>query len=537
MAKIKPWVLAGTLGAAGAVYPGAASRPNVLFIAVDDLKPWLGCYGHPVIQTPNLDRIAEKGTVFLRNYCQVALCGPSRLSLMTGLRPDTTQVYNMGGEIFHIDTARKRVPHLKTIPEYFKEHGYTTIGFGKVLDDRNTGPGQDRRSWSDPRGVRWEWDESLWPQRPARGGYQNPETRRRIEEALAEAERRGITQRRELVDFLSSVEGVRPAWEGEDLPDEAYTEGNVMAAPSIRAIHRHGERYRSDGTPFFLAVGFYKPHLPFVAPKKYWDLYSPEDFDLDPVQHYPENGVVYAETPYIEGRTYHYVPDEGPIPEDVQRSLLHGYAACVSYVDAQIGKLLRALEEENLLDRTVICVWGDHGFHLGDKQIWGKHTNFEEANHSPLLMASPSIPGGRVEGTFLTEFIDVFPTLCELAGLEPPPGLEGKSLAGLMRGERLPVNRPAVSQYMRNIDEERFMGWSVRGPRYRYTEWRRISSDGGNFSHSGDVVGQELYDYVRDPGETRNHAGDPEYGPVLAGMMRQFDEVLPHLPERTPEGE
>ena len=528
------------IAACAAVLPGLfcsadgnpAERPNVLFIAVDDLKPWLGCYGHPVIKTPNIDRIASMGTVFRQNYCQVAVCGPTRISLLTGLRPDTTQVYNMGGEVFHLDTARKRAPHLKTIPGWFKDNGYTAIGFGKVFDGRNTDPGQDRRSWSDPKGVRWEWDNTLWPESPARGGYQNPETRRRIEEALKEAERRGIKNSRAVLDFLSTVEGTRPVCESMDLPDEAYAEGNVMAPPAVQAIRRFGK----SGGPFFLAVGFYKPHLPFTAPKKYWDLYSPEDFMLEPVQSYPENGVQVAETGYIEGRGFHPVPVSGPIPEELQRHMMHGYAACVSYVDAQIGKLLQALEEQNLLDKTIICLWGDHGFHLGDKQIWGKHTNFEEATRAPLIIASPAMTGGRAEEEFMTEFIDVFPTLCELAGLEAPEGLAGKSLAGLMRGERLPVNRPAVSQYMRDADGQRVMGWAVRDRRYRYVEWRNITPEGGNFTLSGEVIGRELYDYDADPHETRSRAGDPEYSVILQEMIRQFDDVLSHLPARTEDG-
>ncbi len=207
----------------------ALRRPNVLFIAIDDLKPWIGCYGHPVVKTPNLDRIARMGTVFQRNYCQVAICGASRMSLLTGLRPDTTQVYNMGGDVFHIDTARKRAPQLTTLPGHFKDHGYICRGYGKVFDSRNTDNGQDTQSWSNPAGVLWKWDESLWPA-PARGGYQNPETRRLIDSALADAKKRGMTKKTDILKFLSSVEGTRPVCESEDVPDEAYAEGNAMAA-------------------------------------------------------------------------------------------------------------------------------------------------------------------------------------------------------------------------------------------------------------------------------------------------------------------
>lgn len=529
---VRKAVAVSLLFTVGKVRAEERQKLNVLFIAVDDLKPWLGCYGDPVIQSPNIDRLATMGTVFQQNYCQVALCGPTRMSLLTGLRPDTTQVYNMGGEIYHIDTARKRAPWLKTIPGWFKENGYASLGFGKVFDDRNTGPGQDRQSWSDPAGVGWEWDHSLWPVQPARDGYQNPETRKLIEATFAEAKRLGKTETRQITDLFSATKGAHPVCECLDVPDEAYAAGNSIVLPALREIRQKGQAFHKTGSPFFIAVGFYKPHLPFVAPKKYWDLYSPDDFDLAPVQHYPENGVSFAETDYIEGRTYDPIPDTGPIPEELQRYMLHGYAACVSYVDAQVGKLLAALEEEGLLEQTVICLWGDHGFHLGDKQIWGKHTNFEEATQAPLIIASPNVLGGQVVDKSMTEFIDVFPTLCELAGVEEPVKLDGKSLVGLMRGTQSQVKLAAVSQYMRDAAGQKVMGWAIRNPRYRYVEWRRISSDGKNVSLSGEVVGTELYDYRQDPYESRNLAASSEYDDICKEMRGLFDEMLPNLPAR-----
>lgn len=530
--KLFVGLLLSSLWSSGFLHADDASRqPNVLFIAIDDLKPWLGCYGHPVVKTPNLDRIARMGTVFQRNYCQVAICGASRISLLTGLRPDTTGVYNMGGEIFHIDTARKHAPQLTTLPGHFKDHGYVCRGFGKVFDSRNTDNGQDKQSWSNPEGVLWKWDESLWPA-PARGGYQNADTRRLIDSALADANQRGIMKKTDILEFLSSVDGTRPVCESEDVPDEAYAEGNAMAAPALRTIHQHSKSYRDDGRPMFLAIGFYKPHLPFVAPKKYWDLYSAEDFEPASVQHYPIDGVSYAKTEYVEGRGFHPVPSQGTIPEPLQRHMMHGYAACVSYVDAQVGKLLQALEEESLLNDTIICVWGDHGFHLGDKQIWGKHTNFEQATRAPLIIASPKIPGGRVEEETLTEFVDVFPTLCELAAIDPPAKLEGESLVALMRGKQSAANPPAVSQYMRNADDGKVMGWAIRNDRFRYVEWRPITSKDLRYTFSETVVGVELYDYQTDSNESRNLADDPDYNKVRTKMVKLFDEVLPNLPAR-----
>ncbi len=509
------------------------SKPNVLFIAVDDLKPWLGCYGHPVVKTPNMDRLAKAGTVFRNTYCQVALCGPSRMSVLTGLRPDTIGIYSMGSgwEEQQISAARKRVPGLKTIPEYFKENGYTALGFGKVFDSRNTDKYQDQQSWSGKRGVLWEWDESLYPIKPVGGGYQDPATRKIVEEAHKELKRRKLNKPQRTA-FLSTIEGARPVCEALDLPDEAYAEGNVMTAPALKVIREHGE----SGKPFFLAVGYYKPHLPFVAPKKYWDLYSPEDFELEPVQAYPKDGIACAETDYIEARGFHPVPERGPISEELQRHMMHGYAACVSYVDAQIGKLFQALEDAGLAGNTIICLWGDHGFHLGDKQVWGKHTNYEQATRAPLIISSPSIPRGVVEDEALAELIDLFPTLCELAGLDTPQRLDGESLVGLMRGQRTADNPAAVSQYMRfKMEGGPVMGWAIRTSRYRFVEWRRVLNDDGRVTFTGEVVGRELYDYKTDPNETRNLASSIEHRGVLSDMEKEFDRVLPDLPLRSRE--
>ncbi|MDF7823917.1 sulfatase [Pontiellaceae bacterium B12227] len=505
-------------------------KPNVLFIAVDDLKPWLGCYDHPVVKTPNIDRLAKAGTVFRNTYCQVALCGPSRMSVLTGLRPDTTGIYSMGTgwEEQQVAAARKRVPGLKTIPEYFKENGYTALGFGKVFDSRNTDKFQDRKSWSHDGGVQWEWDEALYPVKPVGGGYQNPATRKIIEDALAEVKRRKLNKRNRN-EYLSTIKGARPVCESMDLPDEAYAEGNVMTAPALKVIREHGK----SGKPFFLAVGYYKPHLPFVAPKKYWDLYSPGDFKVEPVQMYPKDRVACAETDYIEARGFYPVPEQGPIPEALQRHMLHGYAACVSYVDAQIGKLFQALEDAGLAENTIICLWGDHGFHLGDKQVWGKHTNYEQATLAPLIISDPSIPGGVVENEAMTELIDLFPTLCELAGLDAPPRLDGESLVGLMRGEQAGGNLVAVSQYMRlKVEEGPVMGWAIRTLGYRYVEWRRILNCDGRIASTGDVVGRELYDYKVDPNESRNLAASIEHRGVLSEMIAEFDEALPDLAQR-----
>jgi arylsulfatase A-like enzyme len=483
----------------------SSKKPNILFIVSDDLKPLLGCYGASWIQSPNIDRLAQRGTVFKSNYCQVAFCAPTRFSLLTGLRPDTTGMY-LNPEKAQ-DLLRTRLPDVVTLPQLFKNHGYITHPLHKVFDGRTVDQTHDAVSWTVPYGP-WEMAPG---EKPAPGGYQDPVTKARLAEAITQGK---------------PASG--PPTEACDIPDNAYHDGGVAqtAAKRIR-------EFANKKDPFFLAVGFVKPHMAFIAPKKYWDLYDRAALPLAPFQELPAGSphdlAFYSNSGELREREG--VPKAGPIAEALQRELIHGYAACVSYIDAQVGLLMKTLDETGIADNTIICFWGDHGWHLGEHGHWGKLTNYEDAARAPLIISAPGFSGG-VKASGLTEFLDVYPTLCELAGLPTPTHVEGKSLVTLMRGKEVSIHKAAMTQMSRGTGKHATMGWSMRTSRYRYIEWR--SAD---FSHEKPVFGSqtlaiELYDYQTDPHERENIAGKAECAALLAEQQRLFDDLLPHLPRR-----
>jgi len=498
-------------------------KPNILFIAIDDLKPLLGCYGVPWIKSPTMDRLAARGTLFTKNYCQAALCAPTRASLLTGVRPDSTGVYFNPFKVKNV--LRLRLPNVVTLPQHFKNNGYVTLAMGKVFDGRTVDAGHDAVSWSRAyvshfgfapggRGVR---------------GYQNSETKERLT--------------REARDHPGKhVPG--PPTEGEHVPDDAYADG-AMARTAVKEI----EDLAKQQHPFFLAVGFYKPHLPFIAPKKYWDLYDRDALPLAPNQRFPRGSPPSAHVIPNSGelRDYAGVPGSGPIVEAQQRELIHAYAACVSYIDAQVGLLIEALERSGVAGNTIICLWGDHGWHLGEHGHWGKSTNYEDATRAPLIISAPGI-GQGVRTSSLSEFLDIYPTLCELAGLPKPSHLQGKSLIPIMRNSKTQLHEAAVSQCSTvdsqmspqlvggRIDEaaaiDSHMGWTLRTPRYRYVEWREAKLTGNERVFGSEQLGVELYDYEKDPLETENFARRPEYAEVLKELQGLFDGLLRHLPKR-----
>jgi len=498
-----------------------AKRPNVLFIAIDDLKPLLGSYGTSWIKSPAMDRLADRGTVFLANYCQVPLCAPTRASLLTGLRPDSTRIYFNPFKTKNV--LRVRLPDVVTLPQHFKNHGYITHPLHKVFDGRTVDRGHDAVSWTVPYGP-WELAQG---ERPAPGGYQDPVTKARIAQALKQG-----------------MPASGPATEACDIPDNAYHDGGVAqtAAKRIR-------EFANQKQPFFLAVGFVKPHLPFIAPKKYWDLYDRKTLPLAAFQQFPVGSpdVAQRNPGSEELRAYEGIPKTGPFDEELQRELLHGYAACVSYIDAQVELLVRTLEQAGVADNTIICIWGDHGWHLGEHGHWGKSTNYEDASRAPLIIVAPGL-GKSIRTTSLTELLDVYPTLCELAGLPLPNHLQGKSLVPIMRDAGFQLHEAAITQsstidsHMGRqlvaglLDDESgidsVMGWTLRTPRYRYVEWRKAVISGGERSFEANAVAVELYDYNADPLERENLAGKPEYAGVLASQQALFDRLLPDLPKR-----
>lgn len=480
-------------------------QPNVLFIISDDLKPLLGCYGTSWIQSPNIDRLAAQGTVFKSNYCQVAFCAPTRFSLLTGLRPDTTGMYLNPDK--PQDILRTRLPDALTLPQLFKKHGYITHPLHKVFDGRTVDQGHDSASWTVPYGP-WEMAAG---EKPAPGGYQDPTTKARLAEFLKQGK---------------PASG--PATEACDIPDNAYHDGGVAytAAKRIR-------EFSAKDQPFFLAVGFVKPHLPFIAPKKYWDLYDRASLPCAPFQNLPQSSAhdlaFYSNSGEL--RAYSDVPKTGSISEEQQRELIHGYAACVSYIDAQLGLLLQTLKDCGVADDTIVCFWGDNGWHLGEHGHWGKLTNYEDAARVPLIISAPKFPSG-MRALALTELLDVYPTLCELAGLPIPPNLEGKSLVPLMRGENKPLHEAALTQMSQGKGKNGTMGWAIRTLRYRYIEWRAADFSADMPMFSDRVQATELYDYQTDPLEQVNFAGTSEYAAVLKQQQALFEKLLPHLPKR-----
>ncbi|MEA3368083.1 MAG: sulfatase [Planctomycetota bacterium] len=441
-------------------------RMNVLFIAVDDLKPLLGCFGYAKIHSPNIDRLASRGTVFARTYCQQAVCAPSRASVMSGCRPDTTRVWDLQTPL------RRAMPNVLTLCQHFKAHGYTTVSLGKVYHHYVK---------DDPQG----WSEVPWrPSGDWKGrGYLSPEA-----QAIAAKE----------------AKGRGPAYESADVPDTAYPDG-ALATKAVETLRR------VKGKPFFLAVGFYKPHLPFNAPKRYWDMYPPKMIDLADNPFKPNGAPDLAMTNWGELRNYPGMPKRGDLTQDQARTLIRGYKACVSYTDAQIGCVLDELARLGLAEKTVVVLWGDHGWHLGDHGLWCKHTNFESATRAPLVLASPRIAGGK-RTQRLAEFVDIYPSTCALAGLSVPEHCEGTSLVPLMRAPEQPWKAAAFSQYPRGRG---VMGYSMRTERYRFTRWQK--------RQGGEVVATELYDHENDPEENVNLAARPEHKDLVARLARQLE--------------
>ena len=439
VAVVLPWVLVAN----------EPSTPNILFIAVDDLRPQLACYGKAQMKTPHFDELARRSVLFERAYCMVPTCGASRAALMTGLRPTPRRF------VSYTARADQDAPDTVPLNVCFQRSGYTTISLGKVFHYAS---------------------DSLagWSEKPWRSSLKDHHER---EAMLAAIE----THRERYPNRKKAIRG--PAFESSDSPDDSYRDHEC----ATRAIEYLG-RFAKDKTPFFLAVGFTKPHLPFCAPQPYWDLYDFEAIDLPSNPGPPKNAPPGAVHSSGELRAYAGIPPTGPVDRETARKLIHGYYACVSFIDAQLGRLLRALDENQLAENTIIVLWGDHGWQLGEHGMWNKHSCFETSMHAPLFVAVPGLPmGTRTEA--LTEFIDVYPSLCELTGIEPPSHLEGQSFVPLLRDPNLPGKLQAVGRFSQ--------GDTVRTDRYRYTEYR---SNRGQ----GKVTGRMLYDHQTDPGENLN---------------------------------
>jgi len=500
-------------------------KPNILFIAVDDLKPLLGCYGNTLVKSPNIDRLAKMATVFNKNYCQQAICGPTRASLMTGSRPDVTKIWNLTTQMRDVN------PDIVTLPQYLITQGYTTSGIGKIYHPSSAIGGVDPVSWSIPYLKSKESDFPAELGLPANGQYQLPETKARMTPDII-AERK--QQNKDLAANDENPKSIKgPSTECIDVPDNAYQDGvnAILAKNQIIALSKSDK-------PFFMAVGFSKPHLPFVAPKKYWDLYNREDMPIASFQEHSKNGPLIAYHQSGELRNYLDIPEYATLPADSlriglklekQKELIHGYYAAISYMDAQVGILLNTLESLGILDNTIIVLWGDHGWHLGDHDLWHKHTNFEEATRAPLIIAGPGIKSGKTNS--LTEFVDVFPTICDLAGVTIPKNLDGKSLKPLMLNNKAKGKEFAISQYPRKLKkaemaklgytDAKMMGYSLRTNQYRYTIWMNNFNSKEAFNES-QVYASEMYDYVKDPLEKINVVNDKNYTSISASLKSKM---------------
>ena len=469
---------------------------NLLFIAVDDLRPELGCYGNRRVHTPHIDSIADQGLTFLRAYCQQATSSPSRTSLLTGRRPDTTQIYDAKTHF------RRYLPNVITLPQQFKRHGYLTTAFSKIYHKPQL---DDPSSWSVPP---WIPDGFEWGSEENRTFAQRRWDRLRASGWISkEAYFYEPSKRQAAPDSATGWE--MRSWEGPDLPDEALPDGRT-AEQAIRALHKIRDKR------FFLAVGFLKPHLPFVAPKKYYDLYPAGTTQAAENVFPPTYAPPFALHDFAELRAYSDIAMSGDVPAYKARELVRGYYASVSYVDAQIGRLLGALDELGLRERTVIVLWGDHGYHLGDHGLWNKYTNFETATRTPLIVSVPGRRGAGRKTKALTELVDVYPSLCDICGLERPDGLEGSSFLPLFKDPDRLWKRAAFSQYPREIPGAGDgMGYSMRTDRYRYTEW--LVKETG-------FRARELYDHENDPQENSNIANSPDHLSLVNGLTGMLHE-------------
>ncbi len=452
----------------------AAQKPNVLLILVDDLKPAMGCYGDNAAITPNMDALARRGMRFDMAYCNQAVCAPSRFTLMLGAHSTSTGLYGLGSHL------RKAWPGAVTMPQHFAKHGYRTESLGKVFHIGHGNQG-DPGSFSVPH-FHDKVIEYLDPESTDGGKL----TR---EEALFTNQKLG--------QIRSLPRGA--AYESPMANDADYADGRV-ADETVKRLKAAKQRLAKDGTPFFITAGFVRPHLPFSAPKKYWDMHAPAKLPMPVNKAFPKDAPKVALKRGGEIAAFKPVPSNGEIDEELTRKLIHGYYASTSYVDAQIGKVTQALGELGLADNTILVLWGDHGWHLGDLGIWTKHTNFEQANRIPIIVIAPGLAKPGSATGQLAETVDLYPTLAELAGLPAPSGpqpIDGVSLVPVLKNPNARVRDHAFHAYPRG----KKLGRAIRTQRYRLVEWK-------NHSDPNAGVDYELYDYKADPWETQNQYAD-----------------------------
>lgn len=441
-------------------------NPNVLFIAVDDLRTNLGCYGDPLAATPNIDKLAARSLRFTRAYCQFASCNASRTSVLTGQRPDSISVWKLNTNF------RDTAPNAVTLPQHFKRNGYHTEAIGKVLHNYNKNMRDNDLSWSVPARL-----DKLNHFRDYGLPANTPPTTGKLEKTIVA--------------------------ESADVDDDAYVDGKIVddAVKTLRKL-------ASSDQPFFLAVGFMKPHSPYNAPKKYWDLYDRSAMKAMGPETRPDKQSDLNWWDSSEIRGFADVPNQGPIPIDVAQRMRHGYYAATSYADANIGKILNALEGSGAADNTIIMFWSDHGYHLGENGHWAKVTVRELDAHVPLLVATPSGLRGKTEA--IVEYIDLYPTLSDLCGLPTPTNLDGKSFLSVLENPNSEFREAALTQVCRPWSPKapiEQMGYSIRTDRYRYTQWLNFKTK--------ETVAEEFYELTMDPYQRDNRIHDVSLTEVL----------------------
>lgn len=479
----------------------AVKKPNVLFIAVDDLRPELGCYGQSYVISPNIDRLAREGMVFNRAYCQSAACNPSRASLMTGLRPDRIKVWDLNTDF------RDNVPECITLPQYFKQHGYHSVAIGKIY--HNIIP--DPKSWSEPKLYVDEYPFD--PDAVYRSSENLVYIAERKKCIIAEGEQDRY------IDRFGKWYLKASATEMVDATDNVYYDGAQTDAAIVKL-----QQLKEMNQPFFFAVGYYRPHLPFNAPKRYWDMYDRDRIPLAENDTPPKDMPLMAINTMRELRGYTDfkeapLPHERGLTDEESQLLKHGYLASVSYVDAQVGKLLDELERLELRYNTIVVLWGDHGWKLGEHRSWCKMTNYEIDTRVPLIVSAPCERSRGRRCDRLVEFVDIYPTLCELAGLPILSALDGTSMVPLLQSHKRTWKKAAFSQFLREgiwkaPDGKTYMGYTLRTERYRYVEW----IDWTTREHAA----AELYDHQTDPHENTNVVENSDYSTVreeLASLL------------------
>ncbi|GAA5508157.1 sulfatase [Novipirellula caenicola] len=515
------------------VHGESPAKPNVLFIGIDDLRPELGCYGSEIAVTPNMDALAKSGLRFNRAYCQQAICGPSRASLLTGTRPDTN------GITHNYVKLRQLNPDILTLPQHFGNHGYDTVYLGKIFHHGDLDP-------------------ASWNRQPSKNRSEVRNLKKPVNFALPENQKSQQETRKQMIAKYGDVAklglAMGPAYESADVPDNTYGDGydTDLAIATLKDL------VAENDNPFFLALGFNKPHLNWVAPKRYWDLYDRDSIPVTSQTEGPHAGASIGLHPSFELRVRSGIPKLGAIDPNLARTLKHAYLACVSYVDAQIGRMISALDEAGVRDNTIIILWSDHGYHLGEMGMWCKATNYELATRVPMMIWTPEIPvANRGKATdALVELVDIYPTLCDLAGIEQPEHLEGTSFTPLIKNPTrdwktaafnqfpspalrewgaFPI-RPAMretyfgplldevedriqkqmgSKWDPELFEHDLTGYAIRTARYRMIAWKDTKLP------NADPLFVELYDHETDPAETKNVANEhPERVAELLSQLK-----------------